>query len=170
MLPIFNNFNILFQSDKILIPYILSESQRFLKLLCINFLKPDIIKEENFCNINIYHPHNLLPLEQINIGKQALETLKECKDVDTIVFKTKCIKFYQTSVEQAVKRLPLKEEILSEFQFIIPKMCLNKKVSITNLCNKYCDILDSFKVLQEYELISSYFLNQEKTLRKSRYF
>lgn len=43
-------------------------------------------------------------------------------------------------------------------------MCLNQKVSITNLCDKYCDILDIFKVLQEYELISSYFFNQEKTL------
>lgn len=66
-------------------------------------------------------------------------------------------------VEQAIKRLPLKEKVLREFQFIIPKMCLNKKVSITNLCDKYCDILVSFKVLLEYELISSYFLNQEKT-------
>lgn len=43
-------------------------------------------------------------------------------------------------------------------------MCLNKKISITNLCDKYCDIFDIFKVLQEYELISSYFLNQKKTL------
>lgn len=43
-------------------------------------------------------------------------------------------------------------------------MCLNRKVSITNLCDKYCDILNISKVLQEYELISSYFLNQEKTL------
>lgn len=65
VLPIFNNFNKLFQSDKLLLPVLYEECRRMFRLLCGNFIKECELSENNLVNIDVYNLKNLLDIDNI---------------------------------------------------------------------------------------------------------
>ncbi|KYN29119.1 hypothetical protein ALC57_01438 [Trachymyrmex cornetzi] len=149
VLPLFNNFNKLFQSESIVINCLGEESHRFLRLICANFLHP--IAFENINKINPKNPNMLLPLEKINIGFAAKTTLSSIvnQDNDILEFKLRCLKFYQVAVEETLKRLPLDDKLIAELKFLHPTVALRIQSRF--------NIIDKNNVLTEWEMLKYYF-------------
>lgn len=109
ILPLFNEFNMLFQSEKVLFPVIARESRRFIKRLCAKFVERSFLDDENFVTLNVRNSRVLLPSNKIQLGADTLEILSDCSNSDREQFINKCLTFYHTFVEEAIKRFPVKE-------------------------------------------------------------
>lgn len=165
ILPSFNSFNAMFQSSKILVDKIYIESRRFLKILCTNFVKPSYYSSElELDRLNVFDPHALLPVEDINVGSDTMSLLINCKQTDNEQFKLKCLKFYQQAVAQVFKRLPIKDNFYKNISFVQPQNALNVNINhdITELCNKFENKIDPLKTISEYKNLKAYFFEKEK--------
>jgi hypothetical protein len=79
-------------------------------------------------------------------------------------FRNRCLTFYEVAVQETLKRLPLNNNIISEFQFVMPNNLLKStnKIGIDNICSKYENIIDTEQTLLEYEKIYVFFSEDEK--------
>ncbi|XP_023211968.1 uncharacterized protein LOC111614836 [Centruroides sculpturatus] len=91
ILPIFNEFNAFFQSEKSLIYPLYTESVCFNKLLASNFIETKVLSayDDNIATFNVYNPHNLLLSKKLMLGF------------------LKYLKFYQKAMSEVFKRLPI---------------------------------------------------------------
>lgn len=167
-LPYFQSFNLVFQAEHFLLTNLKTECCRFLRLLSSNFVKPDYLNHIE--NIDVLDENRLLPIHSVNIGKKAETTLGDITENINKVknyedFKKRCRKFYQTAVIQSIARLPLKHDIISEIQYIEPKIALRRgstnRLSIENICNKYKNIINVEATLSEYNNLGIYFEEEE---------
>lgn len=165
VLPIFNSFNAMFQSSKVLVDKMYVESRRFVKILCVNFVKPSCYTSEVELDLlNVFDPNVLLPVEEINVGLNTMNLLKDCIKADNEQFKLKCLKFYQVAVAQAFKRLPTKDKFYKNITFVQPQNALNVnlKHDIDEICNTFKNKIDPVKAITEYNNIKIYFSEEEK--------
>ena len=176
ILPTFNSFNMLFQSEKIIIPSFANEAERFLRILASNFLTSENTKGNAIYKCNPKHPSNLLPLKDIKIGAAAEETLKGIQnssdnDVSKYIetFKIRCLQFYQAAFSESVNRLPPQQGIMRSLAFLEPTVALgvNKTIQKSNislgpLTQKFKTKINSELVENEWCLLSSFFSTEEK--------
>lgn len=108
ILPTFNQFNAAFQSEKVLVTVLATESERFIRLLCSNFIRPEYYKNEKLYLLDVYDPYALLPIEEVCLGPNKLDILKNCDKSTNTQFILKCVQFYQKPVEQSLLRFPAK--------------------------------------------------------------
>lgn len=148
ILPLFNEFNSFFQSSKILFPIINKESKRFIRQLCGNFIKPELLSDDTLFSLNFEHPHSLLPMEEIQFGlsQQTTDLFDVLDKGDVLQFKFRCLNFYQKAAADSVKRFPVKETWMEYLNFIEPKNILNYKF-YENSCKKIKLVLQNFKQL-----------------------
>lgn len=170
VLPYMHTLDTLFQSEKCLISNLFTECIRFLRLLCSNFIKPNYLTQEHIANLNLNNPNILLPIENINIGNAAKITLSSLEDnVDNhsnvLQFKLRCLRFYKTTTEQSIKRLPLKDKFIIELEFLIPKIALSKsgnRPSLTYVCDKYKNLVPNVNdIITEWNKLPYYFSEDE---------
>ncbi|XP_022160408.1 uncharacterized protein LOC111026609 [Myzus persicae] len=76
ILPVFNTFNALFQSEKPLVFILYEESVRFLRIMCSKFLKAECYKNDEFDKFK--NPSMILPNNDIEIGHEARKILTSC--------------------------------------------------------------------------------------------
>uniref|UniRef100_A0A2S2PFJ4 Uncharacterized protein n=1 Tax=Schizaphis graminum TaxID=13262 RepID=A0A2S2PFJ4_SCHGA len=104
ILPVFNTFNALFQSEKPLVFMLYEESVRFLRIMCSQFLKAECYKNDEFDKFK--NPSMILPNNNIEIGHETRKILISCKnDANYNKFMNVIIFFYQKVVENSLKRL-----------------------------------------------------------------
>lgn len=96
MLGYFNQMNALFQSKGSLISIIQKESIRMTRLICRNFIKPQIL---DFSKIDPDNENQLLPLDQVGLGRECEAILSSLDDDESNQhFKNRCLSFYQTAL------------------------------------------------------------------------
>lgn len=174
VLPTFNSFNKLFQSDKLLITSLATEAERFLRLLGLNFLKPEVILGELLYTCNAKHPSNLLPLIDIKIGAATEGTLNELntsididrrKDIEH--FRLRCLQFYQVAFQEAQKRLPFQQGCIRALTFLQPSYALGVElranIDVSSLLQKFKSKIDANAAKNEWDYLPNYFSNEEKT-------
>lgn len=165
VLPIFNSFNAMFQSSKILIDQLYTESRRFVRQLCINFVQPSFFNtDEKLDRLDVTNPHVLLPLEEVNFGRETADLIKDCDKNNNQTFKLRCLKFYQNSVTQAFRRLPVVDSFYKNVSFIIPQNAFNPEVKfdIRQIATKFNNKVDVDKAEAEYISLKVYFSEDEK--------
>lgn len=106
ILPVFNQFNAFFQSEKLLTPFIYSECLRFLKTLGTNFLKKEYLSD-TIIDVNSFHPHCLLPIEAIQVGSSTSDLISSFDKNLKQQFLLKCLVFYQKAFKECQSRFPL---------------------------------------------------------------
>lgn len=161
-LTYFNNFNELFQSNKILIHCLVKESRRLFDVIAQNCLK------EVSYNINCKNPCNFLDLKDVYIGAEAENLLIELEnDTARNVVKQKCLRFYTAALTEIQDRLPLTDVLFLEIEFIDPKIALSKNRplhlrKLENLSSRFGSILDDVTaVMLEWRSMPLQFENQE---------
>jgi len=162
ILPVFNTFNALFQSEKPLVFILYEESVRFLRIMCSKFLKAECYKNDEFDKFK--NPSMILPNNDIEIGHEARKILTSCKnDANYNKFMNVIIFFYQKVVEDSLKRLPM-HTLYKEFRFVGSTIVLTKS-NITLHCTiKSLNYLNKKEViLNELGQIKNYFSDSGKT-------
>ncbi|XP_034256308.1 protein FAM200B-like [Thrips palmi] len=137
VLNVMNEFNAMFQSKSTLIHKVYERSHALMKTLCLNFMKEDCM--DKLGDINVTHPHFLLPLEEVELGlgcNEALSKITPHPDTpetrqalarDITAFRQKCLHFYTTAAKEIQCRLPLKDEILRQASFLDPAVFLQPR-------------------------------------------
>ncbi|XP_034238072.1 zinc finger BED domain-containing protein 5-like [Thrips palmi] len=154
-----NEFNALFQSNKVMIHKLAENSQTLMENLCQNFIKST--EMDRIATMDLAHPDNQLPLEKLYLGpgcKEVLDNLPPYppgrapaaalalqleKDKET--FKAKCRDFYVRAAKELRERLPLNDPIFKEMAFIDPEKLLSHDVrsgsdglsDLPLLCSKF---------------------------------
>ncbi|CAN8023092.1 unnamed protein product [Ixodes persulcatus] len=127
VLGFFNKLNAMFQSKDSLIAVIQEESQRLLRCLCQNFMKPSSIEDP--AKLNPLDPRSLLDLEELYVGAGCQGILDkitmEGGSSEVRDFKLRCMSFYQTAVLEVQKRLSISGPFFHEVRFVQPSTALS---------------------------------------------
>ncbi|CAG9828139.1 unnamed protein product [Diabrotica balteata] len=134
-LPFFNKLNLIMQSEKPQIHIIFEEVAATVKTIMDCYIKDNLLNNHDIINIDFKNPRNFRPLEDmyfgatINSSNLALNLLKEVK--------LKCLEFYIESIEQILKRFPLKSSVFKYFEFLNPEIVKNRTISSISQVAKY---------------------------------
>ncbi|CAN7978223.1 unnamed protein product [Ixodes persulcatus] len=170
VLGFFNKLNAMFQSKDSLIAVIQEESQRLLRCLCQNFMKPSSIEDP--AKLNPLDPRSLLALEELYVGAGCQGILDkitmEGGSSEVRDFKLRCMSFYQTAVLEVQKRLPISGPFFHEVRFVQPSTALSYEArkrlpSLPVHQDRYKHLLPSVgDVEQEWRMLPSFFTESEK--------
>lgn len=156
-----NSFNALFQSRNILIHKLYDSSQKLMKQICDNFMKPEIVMEKNLGSLNLKHPDFFLPLTSIHLGIECEQLVKNMPSEVKNDFLTKCLQFYITLATEMQKRLPINDDFFKNMQFLDPTFAfyhtnrLKFGININNLAVLFKEHLDLTKVSLEWQMLPS---------------
>lgn len=160
-----NQFNALFQSQNSLIDILKKESVKLFLQISQNFLKPSVLKEE-YLNCNILHPSNYLPNDQIFVGAECEALLSTLDILIQNDFKRNILKFYITICEEMMTRLPLKNKLFSEFEFITKVAFETTKSNVLNslssISDVYKGIIDITALNYEWRILPYHFNSDER--------
>ncbi|KAG0435519.1 hypothetical protein HPB47_018436 [Ixodes persulcatus] len=170
VLGFFNKLNAMFQSKDSLIAVIQEESQRLLRCLCQNFMKPSSIEDP--AKLNPLDPRSLLALEELYVGAGCQGILDkitmERGSSEVRDFKLRCMSFYQTAELEVQKKLPISGPFFHEVRFVQPSTALSNEArkrlpSLPVLQDRYKHLLPSVgDVEQEWRMLPSFFTESEK--------
>lgn len=156
VLKIFNTFNTLFQSRKVLIHLLYSEYMTLTKQLCRNYMKESVWEDEELTKLNLRNPKNFLPLNDIYLGAECSEILQTTPSGGREQFLKNCLTFYIEAAVDLQKRIPPK--IFENFRFLNPTIAFSKikserQKNFIELCNKFRAIINVDKIEIEIEWI-----------------
>ncbi|CAH1111603.1 unnamed protein product [Psylliodes chrysocephalus] len=121
-----NSFNALFQPRKVLIHNLFDSSEKLLKQICSNFLKPEVYAaNRNLSEINVKHPNNFEQLQNINLGIECQEFIRNMPQTEKNYILKMCLQFYITVAAQIQSRLPLNNMFFRNLQFLDPEVAFN---------------------------------------------
>lgn len=172
ILPTFTEFNVCFESNRILIHRLFPECFLFLKRFGSKFLKDSCITDQ-LHNLDIDNEENLLPLESIIVGPEAAKLITEIKNNNSetynkiiIEFYINVQNFYKVAFTESIKRLPLNEIFLESLQFLDPEIALYSPkqsiVSLEPLLQKFKSKVNRDDILSEWQALPDYFSSTEK--------
>lgn len=171
VLPLFNSFNAIFQSNTILICELGEETLRFHRVICSFYLKAEAYNGSKLTSVNYREPNNLLSLEEINIGTKASETLTKINQPYlTKVFLCRCLEFYQKTTQELIARLPIRHNLITELSFVNPREAVKdvQRLSINNIAKKFSEKVDYVKAIDEWNMLPA-FLNEAEKLKLKFY-
>lgn len=151
VLNFLNQFNALFQSDKVLIHELPSRSIKLLKTIANNFVKSELI--EDILNLNVNDPKIIK--EKIYMGPDCEILLNELPDDHIQEVRETCLTFYQTCVLEICNRFPIFDSFLKNLKFIQPTILLNDKarseiIDLTNVSSKFPRLINNFALSAEW--------------------
>ncbi|XP_030756273.1 uncharacterized protein LOC115888841 [Sitophilus oryzae] len=130
-----------------------SEKPKICKLYCsietvykvvLQFFIKDAVYEKNrdvFYKIDIYNPHNLKSIDDVDLGATVMVYILRHPDVPTSElnkFKLSCLAFYQELMQQISDRFPFENNKLKYLSSLIPTNIKNKKnMSFAALINHF---------------------------------
>ena len=134
ILPLFNRFNQLFQSERPLLHVLYYELIILYKKFLLKFIRQDVVEA---------HVHNILELNVENedihvsncelfIGTSTREFIESNDDIEPhklTTFYNNCLKYYITSVSEIKKRCPLGDPFLKLLSFLDPRQCNQLQLS-----------------------------------------
>jgi len=126
-LNFFNSFNAYFQAVETKIHLLQPKSLSFLFTICKQFLKPELLK--NICNIQFSEKDNQISLNEIKLGSECEEYLKELMTIGHVDIisnvRENCLLFYVTAAEEIRKRLPINDIFLSKLKIFQENVALS---------------------------------------------
>lgn len=118
----FNDFNTLFQGNKVLLHKLAETSEHLIKQMGHNFLLPHALKN---ISMDIIHHHNFIPLSSIHVGPECEAFLQTQTGGFIANFKSTCLSFYTTAFQEMVEILPYNDEIIRELKFLDASIALS---------------------------------------------
>lgn len=160
-----NELNALFQSKKILVHVLHSESVKIFLKLGQNCIK----KTELKTNCIVRSPHVSLPIQEVFLGPECEEFLKQLPEKNMLQIKMDCLKFYIKALEEIQNRLPLKtESLFKEMEFLNPMAAFGEnkeEFKFFYLCQKFD--LNLNELTQEWRSLGySFSKNEIKSFEK----
>ena len=76
-------------------------------------------------NLNVSHPRNFLPLEQIVLGPECEDLLIKLSNNHVKEVRRTCLRFYVRASTEMQDRLPLKPSFIDDLRFLAPSIALN---------------------------------------------
>lgn len=174
-LKLFSEFNILFQKKNVAVHIILPQSTRLLNHLSMFFIKRDCIQNMSLHGIDIDNEDNLIPLEQIFIGEEALITINGIRNTvhnnKIADFYTNVRNFYKITYKELISRLPFNEKFLMSLNFLNPEIALGERDNssdqiIYNIIERFPSKFDKLQVAQEWRKLPDDFSEEEIQLLK----
>lgn len=173
ILHIFNSFNALFQSRKVLIHTLYSETEKLLRQLCRNYLDSATVLQKDLLKINLAHPGYFKSKENITVGPECQELLMKMPAEGRDLFLTNVQKFYVTAGVDLQKRLP--NSMFKVFEFLDPNIAFAddssaRKVDFSSLCERFqtCTPIDKTDIAIEWELLPDSFSKAEISSFKNK--
>lgn len=171
-LNLFNTFNAMFQTDKIIIHKMYSHSLKLIKTLAQNFIKPELLISDNIHQIVFSNPKNFLPESEIFVGTECENFIKSFPVAITSDFKNTCLKFYIKAAEEISIRLPIKNQFFKEFEFLDPNICFdlithNRVTDLKLITETFQRFVDKHKVLEEWREIPYFYTEDQVSNLKS---
>lgn len=124
ILPLFNQPNLLMQSEKPQLHKIYEEVACVLKTLMDCFIKKYILENTMVYDIDPKNPRNCLSIDDIYFG--ASITISKIDKNFLNAVKVKCLDFYVEGTKQILLRFPLKNSVIEKLKFLDP-MCVKFK-------------------------------------------
>ncbi|KAK3933093.1 LOW QUALITY PROTEIN: Protein FAM200B [Frankliniella fusca] len=147
-LEYFKRMNALFQSAKVLVHRLQTESRQLLVQVCQNYMRPNVLESAHkitYLKVGMFY----VPLEKMYLGPGTAAALEQVplpndpglsreqqalkREQDIKVFKLKCLDFYITAADQLKMYLPLNSDIMREAAFIDPALALSANARIDPL-------------------------------------
>ncbi|KAK3928053.1 CTP synthase [Frankliniella fusca] len=163
-LQYFNKMNALFQTEDIMIHKLKEVSLTYLKQLCQNYMRPNVLP--SVVTIDVTHPHFQVPLEKVYLGPGLEEALKDIplpndpgkseiqlvqmRENEIKTFRLRCLDFYVTAAKEMKTYLPLSNKIVDEAKYIEPEVALSveARTDLPDLRNS----LSNFKVPHDLDI------------------
>lgn len=129
-LGLLNEFNLMFQAETPLLHKLIPETEKLLRLLCLNFMPLSFVKQNDVFNLNHLDSNNYLPLDEIYLGVQATDSFLQLKQdsnassADLKLFLENCLHFYLELVTDLKNRFVFEDEIFEIIHIIDPKFAL----------------------------------------------
>lgn len=132
VLPKFTHFNLLFQSERVVINALHSKVCSLYKDILLMFMKRDSVMKQPLGNVEPRNEREWNMLEQVYLGASVLKRVTSTpdlyKDRDKMTeFRKKCRAFLVTAAEQIKKRLDFEDPVLSRLSVLKPAYVLGKK-------------------------------------------
>lgn len=156
-LGLLNEFNLMFQAETPLLHKLKPETEKLLRVLCLNFMPLSFVKQNDVFNLNHLDSNNYLPLDQIYLGVQATDSFLQLKQdsnassADLKLFLENCLHFYLELVTDLKKRFVFEDEIFEIIDIIDPKFAQSFKVKSLNHVIRRFPILKNFINYQEVD-------------------
>lgn len=165
VLNIINSFNALFQSKTILIHKITEESENILKDFCSNFIKLDVLSNNELKSINVADPNNYLPNKNIILGTECDKYIQSFSPEAYEQVKNTCLEFYVTAAIQIKKRLPINNKMFQELKFLDPKLALygSSEINFEVLIDTFNEPLDLNIIQTEWRRMKVLIKDNDKT-------
>jgi len=123
-LNFFNHFNALFQSRKILIYKLFINSQQLIRQIGQNFMIPEALKDITTFNDD---EHNIQQLTNIYVGPECEGFLASRSFEFAQQIRLNCLNFYKIALNEMLKRLPYKDVLFEQLNFLEAKVALYNK-------------------------------------------
>lgn len=162
ILNIFNTFNALFQSKKILVHELSRECKKIFYQNTSLFLLPQYLKYDIDCR----NPRHFKNLDDLDLGSECNSFLKSLPKEVQLPIKKSCLEFLITASEDMQKRFPLNSDLFNNLHFLNPNiaMDLDKPEHLKTLKPVwekfvYLDEIDGEQIEIEWKNIAIYFMN-----------
>nr|XP_033339069.1 uncharacterized protein LOC117227702 [Megalopta genalis] len=165
-------FNLIFQSNKMLLHDLLPSSNRLLRFMGDSFIKPHIISTAELHTINIYDEGNLLATNEIILDDRTLTIVNDIKNSNRLEqseieeFYINIKQFYKEAYKGMVEKLPFKEKLLQALDFLDPNVALNlssHRDQMYRILDKFPSKFNSDDIFDEWRRLGSYFEPAKKT-------
>nr|XP_033331125.1 uncharacterized protein LOC117223097 [Megalopta genalis] len=130
-LGLITNFIATFQKNDFVIHNMLSVCLTLVRHLAGFFIKRDYVRMENIYELNIDDQDNLLTIEETYIGEDAICTMNEIRNRNTMEDANKIKEFYETAqrfykitFKELVRCIPFNETFLHSLNFLKPEIAL----------------------------------------------
>jgi len=165
VLNLFNSFNALFQSSKILVHKLFESSQRIIHQLVQNFMTLNALMHINDLDVN--NEEHILNLENIYLGSECEHFVKSLPLPDKQEIKLTGLNFYKEATQELLKRLPYKDTLVEYLTFLEPEIALYDKgrfkfKDLTCIAMIVEHNIDITKLAYEWRILPSMFNEQQK--------
>ncbi|KAG8590542.1 hypothetical protein GDO81_006790 [Engystomops pustulosus] len=173
VLPVFNSFNILLQTEAPMVHQLFPAMVTLYKDILVRFIQPTIIaRAENIMDIDYSDPSVQLPLEDVLIGFETRNHSRRENLIDTSGFQKfarETVSFYCTALDYMKKAMPLEDPVLRSLSFVNPDLRLSSNIedirTITERFPNVIDQQDMDKLLNQFRDYQSCDLPVKKYLR-----
>jgi len=164
-LQYFNSYNAMFQTRSIIIQDLYSNTTKLLKLLCQNFIKPSLLRDD-LSKLVYDDPNNLLPESEVFLGAECEMGINNLPDSIVSEVRTQCLKFYIKAAEKISIRLQLYNKMFKEITVLDSSIALDasNRSSVKYfpvLSNIFENYINSTKLIEEWRE-SPYFFKKEE--------
>ncbi|CAC5413355.1 KCNT1 [Mytilus coruscus] len=124
ILPVLNDFNVMFQAGESMVGFLHTEMVRLLRKLMARFVSIKVItSQQDITKIDFQSTENQHDNERIAIGWTAREFLSDHEELSPVVvnrFFSSVRQFYCTTVSTMIAKFPFKDKVLQTIAYLNP--------------------------------------------------